>query len=163
MSGTTTSPPPVRPGVRIAVDVGTVRVGIAATDATATLASPVTVLRRDRREQRDLDELATLITERGAIEVVVGLPRTLGDKDSASTSDARRYAATLAARIAPVPVRLLDERLTTVSAGPRLQAAGRNTKAARPVIDAAAAVVLLETALERERNTGAPAGEQVHP
>ena len=147
----------------MAIDVGSVRVGVAASDITATLASPVAVLRRDRREQRDLDEVATLVHDRAAVEVVVGLPRTLREKDSASTSDARDYAAALAARIAPVPVRLLDERLTTVSASRHLQAAGHNTKAARQVIDAAAAVVLLETALEHERHTGAPAGEQVHP
>ena len=153
----------LRPGVRIAVDVGSARVGVAATDATATLASPVTVLRRDVRDHRDLDELAALVSERDALEVVVGLPRTLGGRDSASTTDARAYAAALAARVAPVPVRLLDERLTTVSATQQLRAAGRDARAARSVIDAAAAVVLLEAALDRERNTGAPAGEQVQP
>ena len=163
MSDTATSHLPVRPGVRIAVDVGTARVGVAATDTTATIASPVTALRRDVRSRRDLDELAALVSERAAIEVVVGLPRTLRGHDSASTADARDYAAALAARIAPVPVRLLDERLTTVAATRQLRAAGRDARAARPVIDAAAAVVLLETALDHERNTGAPAGEQVHP
>jgi len=145
------------------VDVGSARVGVAATDVTATLASPVTVLRRDARERRDLDELAELVRERAAVEVIVGLPRTLAGRESASTTDARDYAAALAARIAPVPVRLLDERLTTVSATRQLRSAGRDTRAARPVVDAAAAVVLLETALDRERNTGAPAGEQVQP
>ena len=139
------------------------RVGVAASDTTATLASPVTVLRRDRRQLRDLDELAVIVREREAIEVVVGLPRTLRDQDSASTSDARDYAAALATKIAPVPVRLLDERLTTVSATRQLQAAGRKAKSARQVIDAAAAVVLLENALEHERHTGSPAGEQVNP
>ena len=163
MSDTATSELSRHPGVRMAIDVGSVRVGVAASDATATLASPVTVLRRDRREHRDLDELTTLVHDRAAVEVVVGLPRTLRDRDSASTADARDYAAALAARIAPVPVRLLDERLTTVSAGRQLHAAGHNTKTARQVIDAAAAVVLLEAALEHERHTGAPAGEQVHP
>jgi putative Holliday junction resolvase len=153
----------LRPGVRIAVDVGSARVGVAATDATATLASPVTVLRRDVRDLRDLHELAALVSARAAIEVVVGLPRTLAGLDSASTTDARAYAAALAAEVAPVPVRLLDERLTTVSASAQLRAAGRDSRAARPVIDAAAAVVLLEAALDRERNTGAPAGEQVQP
>ena len=92
MSGTATSPTSSRPGVRIAVDVGSARVGVAATDTTATLASPVAVLRRDARAQRDLDELAALVTERAAVEVVVGLPRTLAGRDSASTTDARRYA-----------------------------------------------------------------------
>jgi putative Holliday junction resolvase len=153
----------MRTGVRIAVDVGSARVGVAATDRTATLASPVTVLRRDVRGLRDLDELAGLVGEREAVEVIVGLPRTLRGRDSTSTTDARRYAAALAARIAPVPVRLVDERLTTVSAAQQLRAAGRDARSSRSVVDAAAAVVLLEAALDRERNTGAPAGEQVQP
>jgi putative holliday junction resolvase len=152
-----------RTGVRVAVDVGTVRVGVAASDTSGTLASPVTVLRRDRRSGRDLDELADLITERGAIEVVVGLPQTLHGRDSSSTVDARDYAAALAARVDPVPVRLVDERLTTVTAQQQLHAAGRDIRSSRPLIDAAAAVVLLEAALDQERNTGAPAGEQVQP
>jgi putative Holliday junction resolvase len=152
-----------RTGVRVGVDVGSVRVGVAASDATGTLASPVTVLRRDRRGSRDLDELVGLITERDAIEVVVGLPQTLAARDSSSTADARDYAAALAARVAPVPVRLVDERLTTVAAQQQLHAAGRDVRSSRPLIDAAAAVVLLETALDHERNTGAPAGEQVQP
>ena len=163
MSDTAASHTSLRPGVRIAVDVGSARVGVAATDATATLASPVTVLRRDVRRQRDLDELADLVHERAAVDVVVGLPRTLRGQESASTADARDYAAQLAVRIAPVPVRLLDERLTTVSASQQLRAAGRDTRAARSAVDAAAAVVLLEAALDYERNTGAPAGEQVQP
>lgn len=149
-------------GVRVAVDVGTARVGVAACDPTGTLASPVAVVRRDRRNQRDIDELAQLINERDAVEVLVGLPRTLAGRDSASTADARSYAEELARRVAPVPVRLVDERLTTVSAQRRLHAAGRTTRTSRQVIDAAAAVVLLEAALDHERNTGAPAGEQVH-
>lgn len=153
----------IRPGVRIAVDVGSARVGVAASDRTATLASPVTVIRRDVRGLRDLDELAALIGERESVEVIVGLPQTLRGRDSASTADARAYAAALAARIAPVPVRLLDERLTTVSATQQLRAAGRDARASRSVVDAAAAVVLLEAALDRERNTGVPAGEQVNP
>ena len=76
-------------GVRMAVDVGSVRVGVAASDPTGTLASPVTVVRRDRRNHRDLDELARLVTERDAVEVLVGLPKTLAGRDSASTADAR--------------------------------------------------------------------------
>jgi len=153
----------IRAGVRVAIDVGAARVGVAASDAEATLAFPVAVLKRDQRTQHDLDELVEIVGERGAIEVIVGLPQTLRGRDSSSTLDARSYAALLAARIHPVPVRLVDERLSTVAAQQQLHAAGRNTKQSRAVIDAAAAVVLLEAALDRERNTGAPAGEQVLP
>jgi putative Holliday junction resolvase len=148
-----------RTGVRIAVDVGTVRVGIAACDPTGSLATPVAVLRRDRRHGSDLDRIAELVAERDVIEVVVGLPRTLRGTDSASTTDAREYAALLAGRIAPAPVRLVDERLTTVSAARDLRAAGKDSRAARGSVDAAAAVVLLGAALDQERATGSPAGE----
>jgi putative holliday junction resolvase len=150
-----------RAGVRVAVDVGTVRVGVAASDPTGSLASPVTVVRRDPRHGSDLDRLASLIADRDAVEVVVGLPKTLRGNDSASTLDAREYAAALARRIAPVPVRLVDERLTTVTATRGLRAAGRTARAARGTVDAAAAVVLLDAALDRERATGEPAGDPV--
>ena len=152
-----------RTGVRVAVDVGTARVGVAATDPDGVLAFPVTVLTRDRRGTRDVDELIAVVSEREAVEVLVGLPQTLRGRDSSSTLDARAYAETLAARLAPVPVRLVDERLSTVSAQRRLHEAGSDTRKSRVVIDAAAAVVLLEAALDRERHTGAPAGEQVLP
>ena len=150
-----------RAGVRIAVDVGTVRVGVAASDPSGMLASPVTVVRRDRQHGSDLDELAGLVAERDAVEVVVGLPRTLRGGESASTADARDYALALAARVAPVPVRLVDERLTTVTASRSLRAAGRSARASRESVDAAAAVVLLDAALDRERSTGEPAGDPV--
>ena len=153
----------MRQGARIAVDVGTVRVGVAASDPAATMAFPVTVLRRDRRAQRDLDELVVLVAEREAVEVVVGLPRTLRGGSSASTDDATSYAAALAARVAPVPVRLVDERLTTVSAAAQLRSSGKDARASRSVVDAAAAVVLLDTALDAERHTGEAPGEKVTP
>ena len=147
----------------MAIDVGTARVGVAASDPEGTLAFPVTVLKRDRRSARDVEELVAIVAERDAIEVLVGDPQTLRGGQSTSTDDARAYAVSLAARLQPVPVRLVDERLSTVSAQQQLHAAGLNTKQSRSIIDAAAAVVLLEAALDRERNTGAPAGEQVLP
>jgi putative Holliday junction resolvase len=150
-----------RAGVRVAVDVGTVRIGVAASDPTGSLASPVAVVRRDPRHGSDLDELASLVAERDAVEVVVGLPRTLRGGDSASTHDAREFALVLAARIAPVPVRLVDERLTTVTAARGLRDAGRSARSSRATIDAAAAVVLLDAALDQERATGEPPGEAV--
>jgi putative Holliday junction resolvase len=121
------------------------------------------VVRRDPRNGADFDALAALVAERDVVGVVVGLPRTLRGTDSASTADARAYAAALARRIAPVPVRLVDERLTTVSAARGLRAAGRTARSSRESIDAAAAVVLLEAALDQERTTGEPAGDEVTP
>ncbi|HET6816059.1 MAG TPA: Holliday junction resolvase RuvX [Mycobacteriales bacterium] len=156
-----TLPTGMRPGVRVAVDVGTVRVGVAASDATGTLASPVRVLRRDARADRDIAELAAVVQDRDAIEVVVGLPRSLRNAEGRAAVAARDYAAKVAAAVAPVPVRLVDERLTTVEAARGLRAAGRDSKSARGVVDAAAAVVLLQSALDTERRTDAPAGEIV--
>jgi putative Holliday junction resolvase len=135
-------------GVRIGVDVGTVRVGVAASDPDGVLASPVVTLTRDPRTDRDLEQLAEIVRDRNAVEVVIGLPRQLSGREGASVQMARQYADALADRIAPVPIRLVDERLTTVSAGRSLRASGVRGKASRAVIDQAAAVALLQSALE---------------
>jgi putative Holliday junction resolvase len=124
------------------------------------LASPVTVLRR-RRDGVDLDELAGEVTAREAVEVVVGLPRGLADREGAAAAAAREYAAAVATRVAPVPVRLVDERLSTVQAQRGMHAAGHTTKSARSSVDAAAAAVILQSALDTERATGRPPGELV--
>jgi putative holliday junction resolvase len=153
----------MRPGVRLAVDVGSVRVGVAASDPSGTIATPVTVLRRDARANRDVAELAALVREREAVEVVVGLPRSLRNAEGAAAASARAYAVRLVAAVAPVPVRMVDERLTTVEATRGLRAAGHDAKSARGVVDAAAAVVLLQSALDTERRTDAPPGEIVTP
>src|SRR5947209_10774909 len=101
----------MRSGVRLGVDVGSVRVGVAASDPAGVLATPVTVLRRDARADRDVAELAALVREREAVEVVVGLPRSLRNAEGAAATTARAYAVKLAVAVAPVPVRLVDERL----------------------------------------------------
>jgi putative Holliday junction resolvase len=134
--------------VVIAVDVGTVRVGVAASDATGTLASPVTTLRRDPRGDTDLDALAGLVKEREAVEVVVGNPVTLAGRSGSSAGMARDYAVALAERIAPVPVRLVDERLTTVVGQQGLRAAGVRARDQKDVVDQAAAVALLQGVLD---------------
>jgi putative Holliday junction resolvase len=151
----------VRAGVRVAVDVGSVRVGVATCDPEGLLATPATVLRRQTRGSRDLDELAEIVAHREAIEVLVGLPRSLSGRDGPAAVAARAYAADLAARVAPVEVRLVDERLTTVEASRGLRSAGLGAKAARAVVDAAAAAVVLQHALDAERATGQPIGEAV--
>lgn len=151
----------VRTGSRLAVDVGSVRVGVATCDPSGMVATPVTVLRRDRRGGSDLDSLAALVAERQPLEVLVGLPTSLSGRDGPAAQAARTYAGELAARIAPVTVRLVDERLSTAEAGRGLRAAGVSSKAARGVIDAAAAVVILQHALDAERSTGDVPGELV--
>jgi putative holliday junction resolvase len=149
----------MRPGVRLAIDAGSVRVGVAASDPAGVLATPVTVLRRDVRGAADLEAVATLVAEREVVEVVVGPPRSLSGADGPAAMTARGYATELATKIAPVPVRLVDERMTTVEATRGLRAAGVRSKAARAVVDAAAAVVILQHALDSERATGILPGE----
>jgi putative Holliday junction resolvase len=151
----------IRPGVRVAVDVGSVRVGVAACDATATLASPVAVVDRQRRRGGDLEDIAAIVAEREAVEVLVGLPRSLSGREGPAAAAARDYAVALAGRVAPVPVRLVDERLSTVQAQRGLHQAGHTVRSSRDKVDAAAAVVILEAALDAERSTGEPPGERV--
>lgn len=142
--------------MRLGVDVGQVRVGVAASDPDGVLASPVAVLRRDVKQGGDLEELARIADERSAFEVVVGLPRSLSGAEGKAAKIARDYATSLAKRVAPVSVRLVDERLSTVEATRGLQAAGVRAKAGRQVIDAAAATVILQHALDAERDGQLP-------
>lgn len=153
----------MRVGVRLAIDVGTVRVGVATSDPSGVLATPLTVVRRDRHRQHDLDEIAALASQRQVVEVLVGLPRSLSGGEGPAAAAARVYATAVARRVAPVPVRLVDERLSTVSATRDLRAAGMRGRAARAVVDAAAAVVFLQAALDTERATGVEPGEPVQP
>jgi putative Holliday junction resolvase len=150
----------VRRGVRLGVDVGSVRVGVASCDPDGTLATPVETLRRDPGGA-DLDRIAGLTADRRAIEVVVGLPRTLAGREGSAAEAARAYAGSLAARVAPCPVRLVDERLSTVAATRGLQAGGVSARRARGTVDQAAAVVILQAALDAERGSGRPPGEIV--
>ncbi|HEY6481664.1 MAG TPA: Holliday junction resolvase RuvX [Streptosporangiaceae bacterium] len=150
----------MRPGVRLAVDVGLARIGVAGCDPAGLLASPLATVRRGRG---DLAELARLAGEHDVIEVTVGLPRGLSGAEGQSAADARGFAAKLAGLVAPVPVRLVDERFTTVLAHDALRTGGRDSRARRSVVDQAAAAVLLQTALDTERATGQPAGELVTP
>ncbi|GAA4424333.1 Holliday junction resolvase RuvX [Georgenia halophila] len=148
--------------MRIGVDVGSVRVGVARCDADGILATPVRTVSRDRaRPGADVREIADIVREQEALEVLVGLPRSLSGRNGPAAGTARGYAHQLAAAVAPVPVRLVDERLTTVSAHQALHASGRSGRKHRQVVDQVAAVMILEQALEIERRTGNPAGETV--
>ncbi|MCU1589482.1 MAG: Holliday junction resolvase RuvX [Frankiales bacterium] len=132
------------PGVVLAVDVGTVRVGVAASDPRRILASPVETVAAPGHQR-----VAALVADRDAVLVIVGLPTSLsGRAESASADMARAWADQLRALV-EVPVELVDERLTTVSATAALRAAGRSTRASRAVVDQAAAVALLQGFLDR--------------
>jgi putative holliday junction resolvase len=149
---------PVRQGVRLAVDVGSVRIGVARSDPGGILASPLAVLASG---PGDLDELAKLAVGTDAIEVIVGLPTSLSGREGLAAGGARSFAADLAGRVAPIPVRLVDERFTTTEAHHALRRSGRDSRARRYVVDAAAAALLLQSALDAERATGLPPGQLV--
>ncbi len=149
----------MRTGVRLGVDVGTARVGIARSDPHGMLATPVETL---ARREHVVAGIRRLVDEHAVIEVVVGLPLALSGSETASTADARSVAVAIAAALT-VPVRLVDERLTTVTAARGLRDAGRTTKNSRSVVDQAAAVILLQHALDLERASGNPPGALVEP
>ncbi|MGV9802415.1 Holliday junction resolvase RuvX [Mycobacterium sp. NPDC003449] len=148
-------------GRRIGVDVGTVRIGVATSDPDGILATPVETVTRDKRDRsaRHLRRLVQLIGEYEAVEVVVGLPRTLADRAGSSAHDAVDLADALTRRIAPIPVRLADERLTTVSAQRSLREAGVRARGQKAMIDQAAAVGILQSWLDQRRAALAARGE----
>jgi putative holliday junction resolvase len=148
----------VRPGVRVGVDVGSVRVGLATCDPAGLVATPVETVRRGRG---DLARIAAVATERDAIEIVVGLPRSLSGQEGRAADAARDFAGRLAKLVPLVPVRLVDERLSTVSAERGLRDAGVGGRKGRAVVDQAAAVVILQSALDAERTSGHPPGQIV--
>jgi putative Holliday junction resolvase len=149
--------------VRIGVDVGSVRVGVARSDPSGFLATPVETVPRDTRRGSDLARIAGIVTAHEAVEVVVGLPRSLSGREGDAAEQARKYAVAIARRVAPVPVRVVDERLSTVTAHRELREAGVKGRRHRPVVDQAAAVVILQSALDAERASGRAAGSLVEP
>lgn len=150
----------VRRGRRLAVDVGDARVGVASCDPDGVLATPVeTVPGRD--VPAALRRLVALVEEYEPLEVVVGLPRSLSGGEGPAAVKVRAFAEELAKNITPVPVRLVDERMTTVTAAQGMRASGVSSKKGRSRIDQAAAVVILQSALETERVSGEPPGQCV--
>ncbi|MGL4743222.1 MAG: Holliday junction resolvase RuvX, partial [Dermatophilaceae bacterium] len=137
-------------GVVLGVDVGTVRVGVAVCDPDRILATPVATVARvpgtvPTVADADIEELARLAEQRSAVRVVVGLPRSMSGKEGLAARQARSYAQVLAARVTPVEVRLVDERLTTVDAHRLLRDSGVVGRRQRSVVDQAAAVLILQT------------------
>ena len=143
-----------RRGARLGVDVGTARVGVARSDPDGLLATPVETVPRD---DAAVARIVTLADEVSAVEILVGLPLNLRGEDTRSTQDARDFAAAVATASA-TPVRLVDERLSTVSAHAALRGSGRTQRSSRSIIDQVAAVVLLQQALDVEKSTGRPPG-----
>ncbi|MGI5467675.1 Holliday junction resolvase RuvX [Streptomyces sp. CA-132043] len=150
----------MRRGRRIAVDVGDARIGVASCDPDGVLATPVeTVPGRDVPAAHR--RLKAIIEEYEPLEVVVGLPRSLNGGEGPAAAKVRAFAREMAKNIAPVPVRLVDERMSTVTAAQGMRASGVKAKKGRSAIDQAAAVVILQSALETERTSGQVPGESV--
>lgn len=150
--------PQFRHGVRLAVDWGDARIGVAACDRDGVLAYPLETVSAGKQAQT---RLAALVAEHAPLELIIGLPRSLSGGEGPSANKIRRHARSLEKRIRPVRVRLLDERLTTVSAARALSDSGLRARQQRAVIDQMAAVTILEHALDSERRTGSPPGELV--
>lgn len=148
----------MRTGVRLAVDVGSVRIGVARSDASATLAVPVETVKADARAP---GRIAEIVQEYEAIEVYVGHPLSLSGAPGRAAELAVEFAELLNGTV-DVPVRLVDERLSTVSASAALRDAGRDTRRGRSVIDQAAAVIVLQHAIDQERVTGLAPGAALH-
>lgn len=148
-----------RRGVRLGIDVGRARVGVARCDPDGLLATPVETVQRG---DDTIARIVALAAEHSAVEVLVGLPLNMKGEDTASTVDAREFATALAAA-SDLPVRLVDERLSTVSAHAALRDSGRSQRSSRSIVDQVAAVVLLQQALDVEKNTGRPPGTRIPP
>jgi putative Holliday junction resolvase len=145
--------PADRRGRRLGIDVGSVRVGVALCDPDGVLATPLATVARDADGDSDLRTIAGLVGEHEAVEVVVGLPRTLAGRDGPAAQAAREFAAALGEVLGDqVPVVLADERLTTVVATRQLRASGRPGRRQRAVVDQAAAVAILQGWLDARRS-----------
>ena len=151
-------------GVRFGVDVGSVRIGVAKCDPDGMLATPLETIAAG---ETAIPKIIDLITEHAPIAVYVGNPLSLNGQVTQSTIEASEFALALVSAISSHPeigeieVRLIDERLSTVSAQRGLHEVGRTQKSSREVIDQAAAIIILEQALESEKRQGDFAGKEV--
>jgi putative Holliday junction resolvase len=150
----------LRAGVRLGLDFGSARIGVARSDPGGLLASPLATVPRG---PGDLDSMVRLALDHEAVEVIVGLPTSLSGREGGAAAAARAFAATLAGRLVPLPVRLVDERFTTTVAHDALRRGGKGSRARRHVVDQAAAALILQGALDAERSSGRPPGELVPP
>lgn len=149
----------MRSGARLGIDVGRARIGVARCDAGGLLAVPVETVARAAEGDADVRRILELADEFGAIELVVGNPLSLSGAPTASTDDAVGFAERLAA--AGAIVRLVDERLSTVSAQQALRASGKSSRSQRPIVDQVAAVIILQHAIDTERVSGTEPGRLV--
>ncbi|QCO98772.1 Holliday junction resolvase RuvX [Arthrobacter sp. 24S4-2] len=152
-------------GVKLGVDVGTVRVGVAVCDRDGILATPLKTLERNAKKNTDVRVLAALADELDAVQIFVGLPRTLKGEEHASARMATDYAQLLADALAgrgsAIPVQLIDERLSTVTAHRNLHEAGMSSRNHRKVVDQVAAAGILQHAIDMQKARGTDVGRRV--
>ncbi|MDA9912992.1 Holliday junction resolvase RuvX [Candidatus Nanopelagicales bacterium] len=145
----------MRPGVALGLDHGSVRIGVARSDPDGLLAVPVeTVQAQDTPHQR----ISQIIAEYDATRIYVGDPISLKGEVGPAAQAARSFAHRIQRDHPALPVRMVDERLSTVGSQRGMHQAGRNTRKSRSVIDQAAAVTILQGALDAQRNSGGLAG-----
>lgn len=148
----------MRRGRRLGVDVGDVRIGVSVCDPDGILASPVETVAAGPKA---IARLAELVGEHEVFECVVGLPVGLSGREGPAAAKVRAFCADLQVAIDPVPIRLFDERMSTMTADTLLRQSGRSTRTTRAIIDQAAATVILQTALDSERTRGSAPGESL--
>ncbi|MBT2531452.1 Holliday junction resolvase RuvX [Arthrobacter sp. ISL-48] len=152
-------------GIKLGVDVGTVRVGVAVCDPDAILATPLKTLDRNPKKNSDVRVIASIAEELGAVQVIVGLPRTMKGEEHASARMATEYARLLASELETrgldVPVNLVDERLSSVSAHRNLHEAGMSSRNHRKVVDQVAAAGILQHAIDMQKARGTDVGSRV--
>jgi putative Holliday junction resolvase len=137
-----------RIGRRIAFDYGDVRIGVAVCDPDGILATPLTTLQS--KDPLIKKQIAGLIDEYEPVKIYVGKPKLLSGENGSAVAKVSVFTEMLTSNF-DIPVILVDERLSTVSAARQLRESGINAKDARSVIDAAAAVAILEQGLANER------------
>lgn len=147
----------MRRGRRLGVDVGDVRIGVAACDPDGVLASPIETVAAGKGA---IARLAEIVSEVEPLECVVGMPIGLSGREGPAAAKIRAFCEELSPSIAPVSIRLVDERMSTMTADGLLRQQGRSGVKRRQVIDQAAATVILQTALDAERMRGEPPGEK---
>jgi putative Holliday junction resolvase len=135
-------------GRRIAFDYGDVRIGVALSDPDSILCSPLTTLQAGDKK---LDaQIAALIEEHEPIQIFIGRPALLSGNDGAASEKSLAFAQRVRS-LTTVSVEMIDERMSTISAARNLRESGKSAKEAKSSIDMAAAVAILEFALEIEK------------
>lgn len=145
-------------GARLGIDVGEVRIGVARCGADGLMCTPVETVNRRTCAQEGVRRIAELVQEYGVIRLYVGLPLSMDGSEGQAAVAVRSYSTALHALIAPVDVRLVDERLSTVSAHRSLHDAGLQGRKHRLVVDQVAAVTILESAVAFEKTQQGVAG-----